>query len=110
LGSGEFVEGLLADAARREKETLRLPRKVVALATLARHVTAKGGVTEAALRSGVRTREVVKARRLFCHLAVQGMGYLGAAVARCLGVTTSAVNRLAVSPELPEVKKYLKAL
>jgi hypothetical protein len=38
------------------------------------------------------------------------MGYPGAEVARFLGVTTSAVNRLAVSEELPEVKKYLKAL
>jgi predicted transcriptional regulator len=38
------------------------------------------------------------------------MGYSGAEVARFLGVTTSAVNRLAVSEELPEVRKYLKAL
>ena len=29
---------------------------------------------------------------------------------RSLGVTTSAVNRLAVSHELPEFRKYLKAL
>jgi hypothetical protein len=68
------------------------------------------GVAEEELRSGLRTREVVKARRLFCQLAVQGMGYSGAEVARFLGVTTSAVNRLAVSPELPEFRKYLKAL
>jgi predicted transcriptional regulator len=38
------------------------------------------------------------------------MGYSGAEVARFLGVTTSAVNRLAVSEELPEFRKYLKAL
>lgn len=110
LGSGEFVEGLLADAARREKETLRFARKVVDLPTLARHLTAKGGAAEEDLRSGLRSREVVKARRLFCQLAVQGMGHSGAEVARFLGVTTSAVNRLAVSPELPEFRKYLKAL
>ncbi len=110
LGGGEFVEGLLADAARREKETLRLPRKVVALATVGRRLGAREGVAEAALRSGRRTRAVARARRLFCQLAVQGMGYSGAEVARFLGVTTSAVNRLAVSPELPEVRKYLKAL
>ncbi len=33
------------------------------------------------------------------------MGYSGANVARFLGITTSAVNRLAVSDELPEVEK-----
>ena len=44
------------------------------------------------------------------RLAVQGLGYTGAGVVRFLGVTTSSVNRLAVSEELPEVKRYLRAL
>lgn len=110
LGSGEFVERLLREAASREKETLRLARKVIDLATLGRRLVATEGIPEGALRSGVRTREVVRVRRLFCQLAVRGMGYSGAEVARFLGVTTSAVNRLAVSEELPEVRKYLKAL
>jgi len=43
-------------------------------------------------------------------VAVQGLGYAGAGVARFLGVATSSVNRLAASEELPEVKRYLKAL
>jgi hypothetical protein len=34
------------------------------------------------------------------------MGYSGAGVARFLSVTTSAVNRLAVSGGLPEINKY----
>jgi putative transposase len=34
LGSGEFVEGLLAEVAKREDETLRLMRKVVSLREL----------------------------------------------------------------------------
>jgi hypothetical protein len=36
------------------------------------------------------------------------MEYSGAEVARYLGVTTSAVNRLAVSEALPDLKQYLK--
>ncbi len=60
--------------------------------------------------SGSRRLVVVRARRVFCQVAVQGMGYSGAGVARFLGVTTSSVNRLAASEELPEVKRYLKAL
>jgi hypothetical protein len=35
------------------------------------------------------------------------MGYSGANVARFLGITTSAVNRLAVSNELSAIEKYL---
>jgi hypothetical protein len=57
-----------------------------------------------------RRQLVLRARQLFYQLAVQGMGYAGAELARFLRVTTSSVNRWAVSPELPEVRKYLKAL
>jgi REP-associated tyrosine transposase len=110
LGSSDFVARLLADAAIREKETLRLARKVVDLPTVGRMISDRTRVPVAVLRSGIRRRDVVRARRLFCQIAVQGMGYTGAEVARFLGVTTSSVNRLAVSEELPEVRKYLNAL
>jgi putative transposase len=110
LGSGAFTEHVLATAARQEKETLRLARTVVELPTLSGRIVAREGVTEWELRSGSRRPAVVKARRLFCQVAVQGMGYSGAGVARFLGVTTSSVNRLAASEELPEVKRYLRAL
>ncbi len=110
LGSGEFTEQLLAAAAQQERETLRLGRKVVALAPLARQISAGTGVPEQDVRSGSRRPAAVRARRLLCQVAVQGMGYAGAAVARFLGVTTSSVNRLAASEELPEVRRYLKAL
>ena len=109
LGSGEFTEHLLAEAASKEKETLRFSRRVVALATLARKIVAGAGVTEGELRSGSRKPAVVRARRLFCQVAVKGLGYSGGRVARFLGVTTSAVNRLAVSEELPECKRYINA-
>ena len=48
-----------------------------------------------------------KSRRIFSQIAVKKMGYSGADVARFLGINTSAVNRLAVSDELPEVEKYI---
>jgi hypothetical protein len=35
------------------------------------------------------------------------MGYSGADVERFLGTSTSALNRLAISDELSEIKKYL---
>ena len=38
---------------------------------------------------------------------VKKMGYSGAGAARFLGISTSAVNRLAVSDELSEVEKYV---
>jgi hypothetical protein len=48
----------------------------------------------------------VRTRRLFCQLAVKGMGHSRAGVGRHLGVTPSAVNRLAVSEALSDLKQY----
>jgi len=77
------------------------------LPSLALEVCEDEGLDEAGLRSGSRKREMVKSPRIFCHIAVRKMGYSGADVARSLGINTSAVNRLAVSDEVPEVKKYV---
>jgi putative transposase len=107
LGSGAFTARLLAEAGWREQETLRLARKVVGLPTLAQQVVTEAGIAAGALRSGTRRRAVVRARRLFCQVAVTGMGDAGAEVARFLGVTTSAVNRVALSEELRKLRQYL---
>jgi putative transposase len=108
LGGDEFIQRLLTEADKREKETLRLFRKVPDLPTLVGAIVKGEGVVELELRSGIRKKEVVRARRLFCQLAVGKMGYPGAEVARFLGVTTSAVNRLVVSEEAANLTKYLK--
>jgi hypothetical protein len=81
--------------------------KIPDLPSLARKVGEGQEVDEGELRSGLRKREVVNSRRIFCQIAVKRMGYSGAEVARFLGITTSAVNRLAVCDELPEVEKYV---
>jgi hypothetical protein len=107
-GRDEFIQELMSEAEEREKETLRLNREVPGLPTLAERIIKGEGVEESELRSGARKREVVRARKLFCQLAIGRMGYPGAEVARFLGVTTSSVNRLAVSEEAANLKKYLK--
>jgi REP element-mobilizing transposase RayT len=108
LGRDEFIQELMSEAEEREKETLRLGREVPELLTLADRIIKGERVEESELRSGTRKREVVRARRLFCQLAIGRMGYPGAEVARFLGVTTSSVNRLAVSEQVVDLKKYLK--
>lgn len=77
------------------------------LFSLARQIADGEGLARTELRLGSRKREVVKARRLFCQVAVGKMGYSGAEVARFLGVTTSAVNRLTASEESPDLAKYV---
>jgi len=108
LGGDDFIERLLSEAEEKEKETLRISRKVPDLLTLAKRIMGGEGIEEGELRSGNRKREIVRARRVFCQLAIRKMGYPGAEVARFLGVTTSSVNRLAVSQNAENLTKYLK--
>lgn len=49
-----------------------------------------------------------RARKLFSLIAVRKQGYSGAEVARFLGMTTSAVNRLVSQEEMPESVRYAK--
>lgn len=67
-------------------------------------------VVEAEGRLGRRNRAVVSASPGLWQLAVKGRGDAGAAMARVLRVTTVSLNRLAVSADLPDRKKYLTAL
>ena len=108
LGGDEFIERLISEAEEKERETLRISRKVPDLLTLAKRIMDGEGVEEGQLRSGIRKKEVVRARKMFCQLAIGKMGYPGAEVARFLRVTTSSVNRLAVSQAATNLTKYLK--
>lgn len=110
LGASAFITELLTQADRRETETLRLARKRVELPAVLCHIVRETRVREADLRGGIRRPAVVRARQLFSQVAVRKLGHSGAAVARFLGVTTSSVNRLAASEELPECTWYVNAL
>lgn len=97
LGSGGFVERVIAETERQEKETLRLRRKVLELSAILREVARREGLAEEELKQVRRRREVSAAIKIICQLAVKKYGHTGASVARFLGVTTSLVNRYAAS-------------
>ena len=107
LGSSEFVQSMIAEAELKEKETLRFSLKVADLSQLSSKIAKKLGLDERELRSGSRNKRVVKGRKVFCQLAVKKMGYSGATVARFLGVTTSAVNRIAALAEEKNLEGYI---
>jgi REP element-mobilizing transposase RayT len=97
LGNGEFVERVIAETERQERETLRLRRKVPELGALLKEVALREGLDEEELKKVRRRREVSAAIKVFCQLAVKKYGHSGASVARFLGATTSLVNRYAAS-------------
>jgi putative transposase len=108
LGSSDFVDQLLSEVGKKEKETLRLFSGKCDLPVLLSRIAAGTHVEATAVCTGVRTRKVVYARKLLSQIAVRKLGYSGAEVARFLGITTSAVNRLASQKESPEIEQYLK--
>ncbi len=59
---------------------------------------------------GTRKRKTANEKKTFYQLAVGKIGYRGAEIAHYLRITTSSVNRLAVSEEPADLKKYLKIL
>jgi len=107
LGSGEFTERLIAEAEQREKETLRLGKRMPDLEEFAERIAKQQGIERDELMMGSRKREVARARKIFCQAVVKKGRYCGAEAARFLGISTSAVNRLAHGDELPEVKKII---
>jgi chromosomal replication initiation ATPase DnaA len=97
----------MSEAEQKEKDILRLSKKMSDFSFLVKKVMKGEGIQEKELRSGSKINQVVEARKLFCQLAVKKMGYPGAEVARFLGVTTSAVNKAANSEEVSSLKRYL---
>ena len=102
LGSGKFVEEVIAQADQQLKETLRLKRRKVELLSLAEQVSRSAGVDWDLVRSGSRIGEVVKARIIICQIAIKQFRYSGAELARLLVTATSSATRLANAPELPD--------
>ena len=102
LGDGEFVEKVLEEWDEVGKVNLRLNRVRTSLSLLAQQVCENWGATMGELRSGSRRQLILKAREEFAQVAVKGLGYSGAEVARYLGVTGSCVTRIVAERELPE--------
>jgi hypothetical protein len=68
------------------------------------------GIEGSELRWDVWKRKAARTKTMICQLVQGKMGYPEAKVARYLGITISSFNRLAVSEEAADFKKYLKML
>src|SRR4030042_1303632 len=104
-GGGEFVERVLEEWDEVGRANLRLTGDRRSLSLLAQGVCENWGVTMEELRSGSRRKVLLKAREEFSQVAVKGLGYSGAEVARYLGVTGSCVTRIVAESQLSEEVK-----
>ena len=110
LGGGAFAERLVSEADERVRQTIRLRRQAPDLEALALSVIRQTGISPTELRSGSKTRRISDARRLLCQIALNHLGHAGAEVARFLGVSTSAVNRLAMGAPAVGVEELVQSV
>ncbi len=107
LGSREFMDQVLSETEERTKETLRWRGRVPDLQSLLSKISKEKRIKEQEVRGRDQRRSVVMVRKVFSQMAVNRLGYSGAAVARFLGVTTSLVNRYASSEEVGNLDQYI---
>ena len=93
-GDGDFVKQVISGFDDLVKKNLRLSGQRIDIKTLAQKVSERYNVLMGELRSGGRRRAVVKAMRAISWIGVRELGYSGADVARCFGVTNSCVTRM----------------
>ena len=93
LGRGEFVERVLELAQEQLEQRTRLFAKGPGLEKLLAQVGDRQGIATEDLRGSSKVRNVVRAKALFCYLAVRKLGYSVAAAARVLGLTPAAVSK-----------------
>ncbi len=107
LGSDDFVESVVAEAERLEKNSLRLMRVRPTVDLLCGSLALGHDLEPAEVTSGAKRRKVIKARKDVVFIAMKKLGYSGAEVARHLGVSASCINRIAAGSELSPVGKKI---
>jgi len=110
LGDSGFVQEIRSDLDDLAKTNMRLSGKRIDIDTLTENVCKKFNITLSELRSGSRRQPVVKGRQVISWIGVRELGYIGAEVARYLGVTNSAVTRVVASGLKPEMDDLIDNL
>ncbi len=93
LGTGEFVERIVAEADPRHRPAPR-GRRPEAIARVIRTACKETGIEEGELRTGSRRRAVSRLRGVVAQRLVTTLGLSLADAARQLGVSTSAICRV----------------
>jgi len=91
LGGDDFVNRVLLETDEKGKQQYKAKRSGTTITDVITEKVRQLGVSEKALRSGSRRQKVSEARRLVAVECSEELGMTAADIARCLGVTTSAI-------------------
>ena len=93
LGSESFVEDVLKKAEEDYEARTKAVADGMTVSVLAERIAQHFGVDTDDLRSGTKTRNVVKARAVLCYLAIRKLGKAAVELARELNISPSAASK-----------------
>ncbi|MDA8099615.1 MAG: transposase [Nitrospiraceae bacterium] len=99
LGSGDFVHQVLKEAEERQVRQLKHQRSKKTLQKIVEEECAKSGIVRTELQGGGRRRVVSRIRAIIALRARTELGLSAAAVAREVGVGTSAITKAMAAAE-----------
>lgn len=94
LGSGEFVEKIVAEAEEHQDRLLTGTLALRKVKETLRFMCEEEGVRESELRGGSRRRQISRLRKRIAFELIERCGIPMATVARETGVTTTAVSKM----------------
>jgi putative transposase len=94
LGSGEFVDRLLADAEEKIKRQLPARELAGRVRKIIENACAKGKISREVLLSGSRRHQISVVRAELARVLVEELGISMAECARQIGVTTSGIAQV----------------
>jgi len=94
LGSGEFVDRMLKEAALRVKYQFYGNERILKAEEFINKVCREGNVNINEIRSGSRRKHITRIRSLIAIKLVKDYGISLAETARSLGASTSAISKI----------------
>jgi putative transposase len=99
LGSGAFVERVLAEEDKVVRERALLESKRVEVEELLNLIGKEFGVSKEEMIGGGQRQVITKARSIFCYLSSRQLGWTGKQLSQALHITPAAIHYAAVRGE-----------
>jgi len=94
LGSGDFVERIVAEAEERQDRQLSGASALSKVNETIRDICEEEGVKATELKGGSRRRQISRIRKRIALKLIESYGIPMALIARATGVTTAAISKM----------------
>jgi REP element-mobilizing transposase RayT len=111
LGSSDFVARVLKQADEQLEEKYRLQAEGISLQSLVEKVAHYYKIEAEDLKSASKKRNVTRARRVLCYVAVRKLGYKCTDVSRAVGISAATASKsVSLGSNLSEIGNIEKQI